>query len=141
MGTKLILYFGHPINTYHTKLEQELLFVIQRNFRNDIIENPSDKCHQDAALAMKEKTGSAVPYFLKHLDGCNGGIFLPFRDGMWDTRMFMEADRLEEAGKPVWKITHEGIITFATNLNARLALSARKTRLRIRYPDGTPKPY
>ncbi len=84
---KPILYFAHPVNTYDTPLEAEILKLIRERFPEVVIENPNQPHHQKAYLEWKKKyqnvvQKSGMTYFYDIvLPKCNyGTIALPFLD-------------------------------------------------------------
>ena len=140
---KLKLYFGHPINTYNTKLETRLLKIIIEQFPSGlwIIENPNQKHHQEGYQRWAKETGKGMDYYyVEVLPECDGGVFLPFRDGQMGAGVFGEAETLWKRGYPIFEITTEGIIK-QINPNEIRVLSVEETRLRIRTADGKIIPY
>ncbi len=137
------LYFGHPVNTYNTALEQKLLTAIARGFPTWLIENPNTPEH-DEAYKRAAASGSGMTYFFdKVLPACEGGVFLPFRDGKWGKGVYAEAEALYRRGCPVWEIEHATgfCIRLPSLPPASLVLTVEETRARIRNPDRTPVPY
>ncbi|MDO8504852.1 MAG: hypothetical protein Q7S36_03290 [Candidatus Liptonbacteria bacterium] len=135
------LYFGHPVNTYNIDLENQLLSQISVAFPGWDIENPNQKHHQEGYKRWKEAIGNGMDYFFKRvLSDCNGGIFLPFRDGAWGAGVYGEAKFLVERGLPIWQITCAGVIS-RVNLNEIVILNVEETRSRIRTPSGETNPY
>jgi len=103
------LYFGHPVNTYNTDLESQLLQRISESFPDWEIENPNQKCHQEGYAHWKETTGNGMDYFTKQvLPSCQGGVFLPFRDGAWGAGVYKEAKFYADQGYSIWTIAHDG---------------------------------
>ncbi len=148
MSERPRLYFGHPINAYGTELQQELLRKIAFAFPDWEIFNPDGPEH-DAAYKEYAKThvdGDGKPtgmgyFFEVILPTCRGGVFLPFRDRMFGKGVFGEASWLFERKFPVWEITPDGIILPIRQLDAARCLTRDATRERIRFPDGSSKPY
>ena len=135
------LYFGHPINTYNTDLESELLRRISRVFPDWEIENPNQKCHQEGYAHWNKTTGNGMNYFTERvLPSCHGGIFLPFRDGSWGTGVFKEAKFYTDKRQPIWVIVHDGNI-MPFDLSAIQPLTIEETRIRIRTASGETVPY
>lgn len=135
------LYFGHPINTYDTTLEERLLRQISLSFRGWEIENPNQKHHQEQYERWKKTTGTGMNYFTKQiLPNCHGGIFLPFRDGAWPAGVFMEAKFLANRGSPIWMIVPNGVIT-TLNLSEHASLTREATISRVRTASGEIIPY
>jgi len=136
-----LLYFGHPVNTYGTRLEEILLKKISKSFPNYEIENSNQKCHQDGYQQRKEQTGNGMDYYTEEvLPRCDGGIFLPFRDGLWGAGVFAEARFFTERGLSIWEIFPNGIIA-SPDLNLVWSLTINETRQRIRNDEGTIIPY
>lgn len=134
------LYFGHPINTYNTTLEERLLRQISLSFRGWEIENPNQKHHQEGYANWKETT-SKMDYFIKQvLPSCHGGIFLPFRDGAWGAGVFMEAKFYAGRKLPIWMIVPDGAIT-TLNLSGCASLTIEETVSRVRTASGEIIPY
>src|SRR3989344_7621915 len=126
------IYFGHPINTYDSDLEKDLLAKIQKTFPGWWIINPNQEHHQKAYQEWKDKYGSGMNYYYEEvLPWCNSGIFLPFRDGKWGAGVFGEAQFLDQKNKPIYQITHDMIILRIGNLSRIPALSVEETRIRI----------
>ena len=135
------LYFGHPINVYHTELERFLLEKIAEEFPDWEIENPNQPRHDAGYQEWQEKTGRGMNYFFEVvLPECRGGVFLPFRDGAWGMGVFGEAEFLRDRGFPLWHVTVDGTILPIANLDEVSVLSVAETRLRIRTDKGI-KPY
>jgi hypothetical protein len=143
------LYFAHPINTYNTDLEHELIQKIHEHFDRDIIiVNPSDLVHQvmvmdiksfydDAELASKK----VMQYFLCIVASCQGGIGLPFQDGVFGAGVYKELERIAQNHHTIWSITHRGDIEIISNLSALTPLSVDETRARIRNADLSQRSY
>lgn len=134
------LYFGHPINTYQTPLEGELLQAIAAAFPAYDIENPSDPHHQYGARRQHWLTGNVMDYFLPVAAGCRLGVFLPFRDGCWGAGVHAEALVMTHHGRGIFSIDPSGLVRRA-DLATVIALTVDQTRQRIRAPDGTIIPY
>jgi hypothetical protein len=138
------LYFGHPVNTYNTDLELRLLELIRQYFEYNlklddfVIENPNQKVHADGYLKWKQEKGNGMLYYFEEvLPKQDGGIFLPFRDGMWGKGVFGEAEFLMKTGRIVWQIDHEGSIQIVKHLPQNLCLSVEETKARIYGPGGS----
>ncbi|MDA2935967.1 hypothetical protein MYX06_02010 [Patescibacteria group bacterium AH-259-L05] len=135
------LYFGHPINTYNTDLEKKLLQIISKKFHGWVIENPSQKCHQQGCQRYRETTGRPMDYFTKEvIPKCSGGVFLAFRDGAWGAGIFKEAKTLTKFDCPIWEINIDGMLSQPI-LDKVNVLTIEQTRARIRNTNGTTKPY
>lgn len=131
------MYFGHPINTYDTRLESELLVKIYLTFPGWYVINPNQEHHQKGYQSWKAKYGNGMDYYYKEvLPSCNAGIFLPFRDGSWGAGVFGEAQFLDQRGGLIYQISHNMIISRVGNLKRIPVLSVEETRLRIRTASG-----
>lgn len=134
------LYFGHPINTYNSTLEERLLRQISLSFLSWEIENPNQTHHRDGYANWKE-TASKMDYFTKQvLPNCHGGIFLPFRDGAWGAGVFMEAKFFADRKLPIWMIFPDGFIA-TLNLSRCAPLTREETISRVRTASGEIIPY
>ena len=135
------LYFGHPINAYGTDLERRLLERIAQAFPDWEVENPNQKKHDEGYERFKRETGSGMRYYTDEvLPSCQGGVFLPFRDGAWGAGVFKEAETIAAAGHPVWTITADGSVVAADLARVRV-LTVDETRARIRDGLGKPAPF
>lgn len=140
------LYFGHPVNVYHTELERLLLAKIDVRFPDWHIVNPSDPGHEHEYQEWTRLCGNGMEYFFRHvLPGCQGGIFLPFRDGKWGKGVFGEALWLSQRKLPIWRIDPAdfSVIPASTMLvsSAGLVLTKEETRERIRDSLGRSLPF
>ncbi|MFH0891477.1 MAG: hypothetical protein V1867_01720 [Candidatus Falkowbacteria bacterium] len=136
------LYFGHPVNVYGTDLEIKLLEKIAAHFPGWNIENPNQKNHQEGYELWKKTRGNGMDYFFQEvLSGCEGGIFLPFRDGKWGAGVFGEARYIALKGYPIWQID-TGLIVGPTDISSMqsLVLTVEETRSRVR-ANGKIVPY
>ncbi len=139
---RIRLYFGHPVNTYNTELERQLLHVILIFFPAWSTENPNQEEHNRMYELWKKETGNGMDYFYEYiLPRCEGGVFLPFRDGAFGTGVFEEAHILFGLRKPIWQITAERVITKINHPSLIPVLSIEETRSRIRTPSGEIVPY
>lgn len=135
------IYFGHPINTYNTELEKFLLDEIRRFFPQSDIENPNQPIHQEGYMAYKKTQGNGMEYYFKEvLPSCSGGIFLPFRDGLFGAGVWGEAEFLSASSRPLWKINPDGGI-LPLRLEEMVMLSIKNTIARIRTVEGVSIPY
>lgn len=136
------IYFGHPINTYDTELEKELLAKIAEAFPGWYIENPNRPEHQEGYRRWKEMTGNGMDYYYTEvLPTYSIGIFLPFRDGAWGAGVFGEAEFLHRLGCPILEITREGTTRQVLNMDHLPVLSVEETRTRIRTETGNIRSY
>lgn len=135
------IYFGHPVNTYGTALEERLLEAISLAFEGWEIENPNQPKHEEGYQHFKKENSNGMLYFLeKVLPQCQSGIFLPFRDGKWGAGVYKEAKYFTDWNFPIWTINPLGVIEYIY-LQDIHPLSVEETRERIRATDGTILPY
>lgn len=139
---KMRLYYMHPVNTYGTALEHDQLAFIHLKFGIawEAV-NPNTPEHQAAYEDLKQKTGNGMPYFIGLADGCQGGIFLPFRDGRIPAGIAKEVRSLLARGCKVWELRHDGRLFHTRVLDERRVLSVVETQSRIRNGDGSPRAY
>jgi hypothetical protein len=84
---KRVLYFAHPVNTYNTRLEQDMICLITASFPDFIIENPNQSHHQIGYAEWKERLKNTLSQGMNYffdvvLPNCDAGtIALPFLDG------------------------------------------------------------
>ncbi len=145
------LYFAHPINTYGTPLERELLVHITDQFPDYEIVNPSDQIHKDEVARLKKDDPKAnvMPYFIALVESCQVAVVLPFGDGMWGAGVWAEANQIYQQGGDVWvildhrnyKMVNIPPQSQGSSFVPRARLTVEETRARIRNPDGTSKPY
>lgn len=138
---QISLYFGHPVNTYGTELEQRLMKKIYEAFPGRRIVNPNMSDHQRGYDRYKALTGCGMDYFNQEvLPSCHGGVFLAFRDGKWGAGVFKEALYYSDRGFPIWRIDPEGFIDHLVLANVQ-PLTVEETRDRIRTASGATIPY
>lgn len=131
------LYFGHPINVYNTGLEQELLREIRTQFVGWIVENPNQPHHDEAYMARKKSGQNPMGYFFDEvLPECDGGIFMPFRDGKFGAGVAGEAKNLAVRGCSIWQIDHLGNVSQWDPNDESTVLSIDDTRARVRESGG-----
>lgn len=136
------IYFGHPINTYDTELEGQLLQRISEIFPAWFIENPNEEYHQEGYEFWKRLYGNGMGYYYQEvLPHCSIGVFLLFRDGKWGAGVFGEAKFLYNRGCQIFKINAEGKVTKIHFLDATQVLTIEETRKRIRTESGEIVPY
>lgn len=145
------LYFAHPINTYGTPLEQNMLKIIRDRFPDHEIVNPSDRVHVDAveAIRAKDPKANVMPYFIALVDSCATVVALPFGDGMLGAGVWAEVNQVYRNAGDVWLIIDPAnclIVNVPRESQGadcvpRTRLSVEETRARIRNPDGTSRPY
>ena len=132
------IYFGHPINTYDTKLELLIIAAIHREFPNAKLVNPNQIHHQYAFQRCQGLLGDGMKYFLEEvLPGCEGGVFLPFRDGLFGAGVAKEALVLLKEAKPIWSVTvGDDEITFIPikSQDQIKSLTLEETLLRLENP-------
>jgi hypothetical protein len=140
---KIKIYFGHPMNTYDTVLEIDLILAINRFSPDYEIENPNQKHHQDGCRKYEIETGNVMEYFYKEvLPLCEGGgIFLPFRDGMWGAGVFGEASWMLKNGLPIWEINSDCVIKKLEYLDIKKALTIEQTIFRVFKKPNHYRPY
>ena len=135
------LYFGHPINTYHTELEARLLRLIAKRWPDHIVVNPSDAIHQQEVQHRHQLGLAPIDYFVNDVvPTCQAGVFLPFLDGAWGAGIYKEAVTLLLLHRKIWQIDASGVIVPVDWANLD-PLSVDETRQRLRTTDGTPIPY
>ncbi|MBP6886254.1 MAG: hypothetical protein KBC02_03380 [Candidatus Pacebacteria bacterium] len=132
------LYFGHPVNSYDTELEAYILERVPRLIPSCTLENPNTVAHQEGYRRSKSRTGNGMVYFYECvLPLCDGGVFLPFGDGMWGAGVAGEARYFLMHGMPVWQIRitskpTRGLILQPVESYSRIrALSVGQTRSRL----------
>lgn len=136
------LYFGHPVNTYDTELEQFLISSIELHFPEHNIINPAKPHHAAAYQDWKARTGNGMRYFLEEVvPACQTGVFLPFRDGAWGKGVHDEAQVLVTLERQIWRIDLSGAIHLTRLPPAVKVLTVPETIQRIRTPDGSTVPY
>jgi hypothetical protein len=130
--TKLKVYFGHPMNTYGTEIENKLIGIIEKHFSEYELDNCNQPHHQEAAKKSREETGNSMEYFFKEfIPKMSLGGFLSYRDGMFGAGVYAEAVQMYQERKPIYQIDYEGII-FEMNLDDSKRLSISETRARNR---------
>lgn len=128
------IYFGHPLNTYNTDLEKELLNKISEVFPDWVIENPNTDFHDICYKMWDAQDGNGMIYFYSQvLPKCNAGIFLPMRDGKFTSGVVGEIEWFLGKELPVWQIDLNGDITIL-ELDDDKILSIEETRERINRP-------
>lgn len=125
------IYFGHPVASFNTKEERHLIRRIREAFPDYDLENPNQPHHRERCEIYRAKTGKVLDYFftevLPHMDA---GIFVPFSDGKWGIGVFKEAQFMANAGKQIYEISLEGIITNMV-LDETKVLSLEETKARL----------
>jgi len=105
------VYFGHPINTYHTDLETMLITAIKGQFKDFDIVNPAARHHRRAYAARRKETGNGMNYFIDEvLPFCDIGVFLPFQNNLFGAGVYMEAAILHQQGKPIYEVMYNGFV-------------------------------
>lgn len=138
------MYFAHPINTYDTKLEEDLLHLMSSASSVVVIENPNQQKHQDGYARWRASHDNGMLYFTEEvLPGCTSCTFLAFRDGMIPAGVAKEVQWFLDRGMPVQEISSFGITTTIVRrmLASERILSVSETRARIRDADGNTIPY
>ncbi len=145
VGQEKKIYFAHPINTYHTALEDECLEFIRGTFHEHAIVNPSDESHRSIVSEMKrhDPNANVMGYFEKLVISCDIVLVLPFPDGKWGAGVYREAEIALERHKEVWNIEpRTKFISLVTRLFPGDALSVEETRARVyNLPERTIRPY
>lgn len=125
------IYFGHPVASFNTKEERQLIRHIKEAFPDYKIENPNQPCHDEGYQRYEAKTGNGMDYFLAEvLPYMDAGVFLPFSDGKLGAGVFWEAEFIANAGKPIYEISLERIIIFMA-IDVSRRLSAEETNARF----------
>jgi hypothetical protein len=118
------------------------LKLIEATFPEWTVENPGEQRHRNGYRRFLKKKGNGMLYFTeKVLPSCEGGIFLPFRDGRWGAGIFSEARILLAKRRPVWLITLSGRATRLQSMKGIVPLSVSETRQRVYKKGGTIRPY
>lgn len=139
------LYFAHPINVYDTPLETTLIRTIGAHpqLSRFTLENPNTKAHSAAYEARKTISEDAMSYFAEVVGKCAAVVFLAFPDGKIGGGVWYEILAADCIGLPLWEIFPDGRILRIKS--GQLALTRSLTRIdtvaRIRYPDGSPRPF
>lgn len=131
------LYFGHPVNTYGTPLEDEILRLISARFPEWETVNPNLPEHQAGYLAAKKSpSGDGMFYFTETVvPRCQAGVILPFRDGRWGAGLYREACVLWGLSLPVYVIGMRGDIHGpVTARYVTQPLTVEETRQRLQSP-------
>ena len=142
-------YFAHPINTYDTDLELELINRIYLYFQGGIeVVNPSDLVHQKTVETIKaahegreDASKKIMDYFLELVSSCQGGIGLPFSDGRIGAGVYKELLGIAKGHHPIWLITPGGELKPHKRIGSRKPLSIEETRERVYNPDKTLRSY
>ena len=132
----------HPVNTYDTEFELELLGAILQYFSEWTIENPNQKKHQEGYENFKRETGNGMRYFTEVvLPACGGGVYLAFYGGDIPAGVAKEVRYFLENSLPLWEITPDFKVIVRREIPERRILSVEETRARIRDEDGNTLPY
>lgn len=141
--SKRKLYFAHPINTYGTEEEAQILSAFQDHPTYEIV-NPSDKAHQLVVSTIKtefnkraeqeadpakktalreEGSVKIMEYFTKLAADCDGCAFLAFDDGKIGAGIAKEIKAVLDKKGPVFEIEieREGIGREGITLTAFFA--------------------
>lgn len=125
------LYFGHPVSTYNTSKESELLDIIRGEFSEHTIVNPNSGTHSLKYSEYKQKFGNGMLYYFNEvLPQIDTGVFLPFNDGMFGAGVYKEAEFLYHMQREVFEIDYQGDLQ-KFEPNSTRELSVEKTRKRI----------
>jgi len=122
------MYFGHPVNTYNTPLETELMETLQLAFKEKHIENPNQLKHQEGY----KRVGMNY-YFDEVLPTMAAGVFLSFPDGKFGAGVFGEAERMVSLSRGIWTVTYDRVIKSVKDIEVlrSRALTVEETRQRI----------
>lgn len=109
------LYFGHPVNTYNTPVEDAVIELIRYHFPGVEIDNPNTPEYQERYDKLKESTGGThgahrgMDVFYETIKDDDGCVALPFLDGRMGLGVAGEAQKTLVYGKTVWLIepSHE----------------------------------
>lgn len=110
---KPLIYFAHPVNSYNTSLEEQLVSIIENSLPEYEVLNPNQQKHQIGYQIYKKQTGNGMAYYYsKVLPRTSAGIFLPFPDGTFGAGVGGEAKWFMEHNKPTYVISPGGLITM-----------------------------
>ncbi len=146
MNNTLKVYFAHPINVYNTDLEARLIerITFTPELSKCVLENPNTEAHTRAYEARKQTTTDPMVYFEEVVATCNALVFLAFPDGkisggVWREILAGSRDKLSLFEIfPSGQIWH---ISYAALYPPTRPLSREDTIARVRYPDGSPRPF
>ncbi|MDX1535387.1 MAG: hypothetical protein R3346_01315 [Candidatus Spechtbacterales bacterium] len=142
MSENRVVYFAHPINTYDTPLEEEMLDLIREKLPDWEIENPNKPEHEEGYQRYKRETGNGMAYFTKEvLPKCSVAVFLAFRDRKIPAGVVKEILFFLERGKMVYQVTPEGHFFSNLSVSQDDILSVSETRARLRDDEGNMLPY
>ncbi len=134
------IYFGHPVNTYNTELESDLINKIEEAMPLRKVYNPNMPYNQENYPFWKKNTGNGMRYFFDViLPNMESGIFLPFEDGFWGKGVAGEMEYLKNHGKPIYSITSQGLIHQIEEIDYSKVLTVPQTRERIKEAYYTKK--
>lgn len=124
------LYFGHPLSTFDTELEDELIDSIEEAFPGYTVENPNQPQHIQNYEEWAEDGSGMEYYFEEVLPEMDAGVFLPFEDGSYGAGTAAEAEFLAERDRPVYEIGYNGVIR-KLDIDEMDVLSVEETRDRL----------
>lgn len=124
------LYFGHPLSTFDTELEDELIDSIEESFPGYTVENPNQPQHIQNYEEWAEDGSGMEYYFEEVLPEMDAGVFLPFEDGTYGAGTAAEAEFLAEHDRPVYEIGYNGVIR-ELDIDEMDVLSVGETRDRL----------
>jgi hypothetical protein len=134
MEEKKMMYFGHPINTYNTLMEEKAIAILGILFPEYEIENPNQPHHQEGYQRYNKTHGRGMTYYEEEvLINMSAGAFLTFDDGMLGAGVYFEAEDINENGNPIFEINLEGVVVELV-LDKSRKLSVPETKKRV-YPD------
>lgn len=76
----LKIYFAHPVTSYGTQMEIDVLHALGRWMGEELVVNPNSVEHQARYSALSPDV-KAFSYWLELARTCNMCVFLPFADG------------------------------------------------------------
>lgn len=124
------LYFGHPLSTFDSELEEELMAKIDEEFPEYAIENPNQPRHKQNYEEWAEDGSGMDYYFEEVLPAMDAGVFLPFEDGSYGAGTAGEAEFLADRDRPVYEIDYTGVIR-ELDIDEMDVLSVEETRNRL----------
>jgi len=134
MGSrKSYLYFAHPVNTFNTQEERDLVKTLENIFPDFEIYNPNKKYNKENYRLWKEETGRGMNYYYEAiLPQMDAGAYLAFKDGMIGAGVFNEAEFLLSNNKIVWEIGWNHDLEKINSLDYSRRLSIEETRAKYR---------
>lgn len=130
------IYFAHPVNTYGSELERQLMVAIERLLPGAVVENPNQEVHQRGYQTTKLRTGNGMQYFEEEvLPQCDRCVILAFSEGTLGAGVVKEAQFFLALQQPVWEIDpYIASLTVIHRIDPKRALTVEQTRERIKKP-------